>query len=620
MKMRGQCAVEPLEDRTHLSAHAAGRSAFRLSATTGLGMFTLLDTTPPIVQLVRINDGAAQRSTPQTIDLTFSEPTNLPALISSGAIANCVQLYDKAAPSTPLPWLNATRFRWNSSTNQLSIDLTSDGFGGAGTGMLSNGRYELHIDVAQIIDASGNRMIDSDGRADGQLCIDRSTGAHRQDLYRLAGDIDGDGDVDLSDLGILATAYQASAAGDCDGDGDTDLSDLGTVSSHYGTTLPIAYAPPIVITRGGTYSGEWESLDANVAAVAIRTAEPVVIQYSTVRGKDDLIRTETNLAHVTVSNTRGYGMNPGVAGQAPGRFIKAERFRHVAVEHNRLEGTAGIYLFDYRGNRAGETIRIIGNDALNIDGRRSDGNGGWMNFNERVRISDGKSERGYDRVQFAQLNGVKNVPGIEIAWNQVINEPGNSRVEDNISIYQSSGTASSPIDIHDNYIRGAYTIQPWQADTADATWNYDWGYAGGGIMLGDGGDSAYAVAHDNQVISTTNYGIAIYGGHDMLMRANRVLSCGLLADGRAITAQNVGIYIWDAAGSGPDNFYNNSASDNLVGWINASRARNDWWIPNATSFTNNQHWPGTLTLTTEADETPRWQSKLNDANMAIGIL
>ncbi|MCK4873994.1 MAG: hypothetical protein KAS72_14830 [Phycisphaerales bacterium] len=49
-----------------------------------------------------------------------------------------------------------------------------------------------------------------------------------------AGDLDGDGDTDQSDLGILLAAYGISAAGDLDNDGDTDQSDLGILLADYG--------------------------------------------------------------------------------------------------------------------------------------------------------------------------------------------------------------------------------------------------------------------------------------------------------------------------------------------------------------------------------------------------
>ncbi len=58
----------------------------------------------------------------------------------------------------------------------------------------------------------------------------------------LAGDLNGDGVVDLSDLGTLLSAYGCSGScgvADLDDDGDVDLSDLGVVLSAYGTRCPM---------------------------------------------------------------------------------------------------------------------------------------------------------------------------------------------------------------------------------------------------------------------------------------------------------------------------------------------------------------------------------------------
>ena len=107
-----------------------------------------------------------------------------------------------------------------------------------------------------------------------------------------------------------------------------------------------------------------------------------------------------------------------------------------------------------------------------------------------------------------------------------------------------SGTPDSPISIRENYIQGAYTIKPWQKNETRDGWSYGWGFSGGGIMLGDGKDSdsatrdpTYVRARDNVVIDTTNYGIALAAGHDLLAHDNRILSTGRLPDGRFIAAQ-----------------------------------------------------------------------------------
>jgi hypothetical protein len=61
------------------------------------------------------------------------------------------------------------------------------------------------------------------------------------------GDADADFDVDLSDLGVLATHYGITTGGhwhlgDFDLDGDVDLNDLGSLATHYGAGQAQAYA------------------------------------------------------------------------------------------------------------------------------------------------------------------------------------------------------------------------------------------------------------------------------------------------------------------------------------------------------------------------------------------
>jgi len=362
-----------------------------------------------------------------------------------------------------------------------------------------------------------------------------------------------------------------------------------------------ARAKTLTITRGGTYSG-----DGEYENIAVNTAEPVVIENITVRGGGHLITSHYARANVTIRNVRGYGINPNVAGKCAGRFATLEGFANVVIENCLLEATAGIYLLDYAGDRtSANTIKIRRNRATNIDGRRSDGKGGYL----------AGGEQGTELVQFAQLDKVRNVPDVEIAWNEVINGPGKSRVEDVISIYLSSGTKASPIKIHDNFIRGAYPLDP-----ATET------FAGGGIMLGDGvakdgpaGDPAFVEAFDNQVLDTVNYGIAISAGHDCAFYRNRIVSAGVLADGRTkIAAQNVGAYIWDAHKSGTDRFYNNASHDNVIGWKDKTGVRNDWWRPHATSWENNENWLKPINLELYEAEWTRWQEKLKTNGISIG--
>ena len=357
----------------------------------------------------------------------------------------------------------------------------------------------------------------------------------------------------------------------------------------------LSAAGPITITHGGTYQGDWQSLNAKIPAVRIRTSEPVIIENSTIRSRGILIDASGFNANLTVRDTSGYGLNPNVNGQRAGRFLDVDGFSNVVVSNNYLEGTAGIYLARYKGNHtAKQTITVLGNVAKNIDGRMSNGKGGYLN--------KGNDD---DYVQFFQVNGAHHLRGAEVAWNQVTNEPGKSLVEDNINIFDTTGTADSRFVIHDNYIQGAYPIDPAK----------DRNYTGGGIMVSDV-NSSFISAYDNQVIDTTNYGIAISSGHDNEFYDNRIVSAGMLPDGRKIKAQNVGAYIWNQ--SGKSGFTHNVGHDNVIGWV-GSGGRNDWWTPDAASWNNNQAMSGKVELATVQGEWTIWQNKLAQDGMSVGL-
>jgi parallel beta-helix repeat protein len=200
--------------------------------------------------------------------------------------------------------------------------------------------------------------------------------------------------------------------------------------------------------------------------------------------------------------------------------------------------------------------------------------------------------------------------GVEIAWNQIVNQPGQSRVEDNISVFQSSGTASSPMLIHDNYIDGAYAADP-------AT---DTDYTGGGIMVSDGNtnsastDTGHVRAYNNVVIDTTNYGIAVSSGQDNQVYDNTVISTGKLSSGETPASQNVGIYVWNQ--SGDPYFTQPEVYGNVVGWMGKS-GRNDEWTPDAGSVDDTAI-SGSITQATETQYYNVWAQRVNAAGFQIG--
>ena len=92
-----------------------------------------------------------------------------------------------------------------------------------------------------------------------------------------------------------------------------------------GTCLPAqqscdsgaSYTSPITITRGGTYSGNWQSTDPSVPAVTIRTTQPVIITNSRLKGPGELISANAGQGAgttLTVQQSCFTGVNPNAAG------------------------------------------------------------------------------------------------------------------------------------------------------------------------------------------------------------------------------------------------------------------------------------------------------------------
>lgn len=381
------------------------------------------------------------------------------------------------------------------------------------------------------------------------------------------------------------------------------------------TTQALIYQPPIIISRGGTYVGNWQSLDPAVPAVEIRTDEPVTIERSNIRGRGRLINVPWNHSKVTVRNTRATGLNPQVRGVTQGRFIQTYNGDSLIAEHNTLTGTLGIQVNTYAGNRDGtQTIRVRYNKVRNLMAQASDGAGGYLTGS--ARPAD------WDFGNFVQLYEVRDVPGIEIAWNEMINEPRKSRVEDTINFCRSGGRADSPAQVHDNYIQGGYAYDP----AADFT--------GAGINTGDCADGTlfgFVQAHNNQVVGYAGGGIGSTAGHDQDIFDNRVVSAGVLDDGTRLSS--IGLTVWDAAGLGTGVFCNNSAHDNVVGVMRQDGPYfyrcDGWWPEQSKVLGGSDVWcksgwygnaalPDPVTRSTEQAEYALWKRKLAANAVTLG--
>jgi hypothetical protein len=364
-----------------------------------------------------------------------------------------------------------------------------------------------------------------------------------------------------------------------------------------GHAQAINYAAPIVITKGGTYTGNYQSLSSGTPCVRIATNDPVILDGCTLSGAGNLIQAGEG-ANLTVRNCTGQGLAPTVRNQAPGRFLDTYRAKSLTIEHNAFTQTSGIVVNRWSGSgQADQTLTVRYNKVRNIDGR-------WLNG-------------GSTRSSFIILNTVAHVAGVDISYNEVINAPNESLVEDNINLYNSSGTAQSAIRIHDNFVRGAY---PFPATSAKFT----------GTGLTTDGDAntldeaaGFVEADHNQFVGTANAAMNIAAGHDIYYHDNRLVTSGSLPTGQRLNAGWAALGVFNYYNQPRSVYFNNRVQNNTIGYVS--------WNSNS-PFTNRLdlspgacdpcsgtvHLPNPITTATEDAEATLWQAKLQQAGITVG--
>ena len=93
-------------------------------------------------------------------------------------------------------------------------------------------RFGISVAISGATAIIGAYYDDDNGENSGSAYVFDAGGAP------CPGDLDGDGDVDQNDLGILLACYNIDDGGDLDGDGDTDQNDLGFLLAFYGIPCP----------------------------------------------------------------------------------------------------------------------------------------------------------------------------------------------------------------------------------------------------------------------------------------------------------------------------------------------------------------------------------------------
>ena len=265
------------------------------------------------------------------------------------------------------------------------------------------------------------------------------------------------------------------------------------------------YAPAsgarIVIDRGGSYVNQTYE-----GTVEVNTSELVIFDDCSFLSSGNGIEVfHPDGGNVEIRNCTFTGLHPGQYGKTQGRSVHINgrgKSTTFVFENNAGTGFRGIWV---QKMAYGATVRIKCNQWRNIEGRMSDGKGGYL-------AEPDPNPENSQFLLFTETTGA----AVDIAWNFIQNEPGQSKVEDVINVGGCKGGSARPIRIAHNLIYGAYSYAP----------RSDKQYSGSGIQIET--NSAYVEIAGNVIVNAANTGLALSWARRCTVRDNLILSTGLL--------------------------------------------------------------------------------------------
>lgn len=360
-----------------------------------------------------------------------------------------------------------------------------------------------------------------------------------------------------------------------------------------------AFRPPLTITKGGHYTGNYKSTNAQVAAITISCTDTVWLTDVFAISQGDAVH--ANGGAILIINNLRCNSLPPADNQQRGWGFYAYKPTLLRLQHFVLESTGGLRI-DQRGNK--ESRLQIRYGTIKNTSRLTGANGIGKT------ISPG-----------LQLVNLPRLTASEIGWIYFENEPDKSYVEDNINLYNSGGKSSSDkLLVHDIFVNGAY---PFPADAAR--------YSGTGITTdGDAKTrdavSAYIDVFHCQFIRTLNAAMNLPIGHDVHYFNNTVVNSGHLKSGKALPAAWSATCMWNMAHLPDSVFYNNSIDHNTIGYFHAgtnapfaNRQDENATAVNLMKKKGNTYLPNPITFAMEEAELKKWKAKLKAANIVAGV-
>ena len=199
-----------------MTANYHGSPGFEGSATTQ--PVSEIVANPPTVASVQVNDGSAQRSEVRSITVTFSGQVTF-AGGNAAAAFQLLHVQDSTnvnnlavAVSTNGAGQTVVTLTFTTAGNAAAeVDPFSTPNGAAAS--LADGRYQLTVLGAAVTDDLGRALDgDGDGTPGGDYVSPADTaGGNGLHLYRLFGDVNGDGVVNAFDFAQFRLAYGSAS-------------------------------------------------------------------------------------------------------------------------------------------------------------------------------------------------------------------------------------------------------------------------------------------------------------------------------------------------------------------------------------------------------------------------
>ncbi len=296
----------------------------------------------------------------------------------------------------------------------------------------------------------------------------------------------------------------------------------------------------ITINKGGLYSGLQYT-----ETVEIQTDELVIFDGCHFVGSNTAIEASySGGSNLEIRNCVFTGKNPNRYKETQGRTVNLNGYDKSMIfrfENNTGVGFRGIMLQEMA---YGSEIRVAYNEWSNIQGRMSDGNGGYLSEPD-------PNPENSQFIMIAEVTGAE----IEVSWNNIHHDAYASKVEDVINLFACKGRSNQPIQIVHNLIEGAYPANP----------GYDKDYSGSGIQVEQ--ESQYVEIAHNTILNAGNTGIALSWASKCKVYDNVIISTGELPDDDGRLCQSwrgllIGNPFWH-----PDDSKENEAYQNTVWYV-----------------------------------------------------